>query len=235
MQKLQELKRQMRALGSPAKAAAAARFFKTGPGQYAQGDVFLGLTLPRQRAFAKEFAHLSQADLQALLDAPEHEFRLTALIILVAQYQRADPKTQKTLHHFYIQNTSRINNWDLVDSSAPDLVGHHVHTTGTPALLDKLALSPLLWERRIAMVATLYEIKLGESQNALRIAQTLLSDKHDLMHKAVGWMLREVGKRASLSDLVAFLDQHHKTMPRTALRYALEHFDPKDRQHYMKR
>ncbi len=223
----------MRALGTPAKAAGAARFFKSGPGQYGEGDIFLGLTVPQQRKIAAQYPGLSLDDIQSLLDSPEHEFRSTALMILVAQYHRLDPRGQEELHRFYMRNTHRINNWDLVDSSAESLVGHYLSLNPDPKLLDKLARSPLIWERRIAMVATFHDIKKGSSQNALRIAQALLADKHDLIHKAVGWMLREVGKRVSRADLQAFLDKHHKTMPRTALRYALEHFDPETRKRYM--
>ncbi len=232
--KLDQLKSQMRALGSPEKASQAARFFKTGPGQYGEGDLFLGLTLPQQRKLAKEFPDLTLEEIKNLLDCPEHEFRLTALLILVARYHAADEADQKKLHHFYLKNTHRINNWDLVDVSAEHLVGHHL-SGRDKSLLTKLARSPILWERRIAMVSTLHDIKQAKPLDALAIAQILLNDKHDLIHKAVGWMLREVGKRASRADLQSFLDKHHKTMPRTALRYALEHFDEKDRKRYMAR
>jgi 3-methyladenine DNA glycosylase AlkD len=231
---LQNLKEQMRSLGSAKKAANSARFFKTGPGQYGQGDIFLGLTLPQQRSLAKQFPHLTLKEIQDLLDSPEHEFRLTALLILVARYHAADEPDQKKLHHFYLKNTHRINNWDLVDVSAEHLVGHHL-SGRDKALLTKLAGSPLLWERRIAMVSCLHDIKQAKPLDALAIAQILLNDKHDLIHKAVGWMLREVGKRASRPALIDFLDKHHKTMPRTALRYALEHFKQADRKHYMTR
>lgn len=211
------------------------RFFKTGPGQYGEGDRFIGVTVPEQRAVAKKFKDLDLIDLQKLLRSDIHEFRLTALIILVDQYKKADTSLQKKINAFYLKNTKYINNWDLVDSSAPGIVGAYVYEyPDALPVLYTFAHSRLLWERRIAMLATFAFIKAGELDIVFEIAELLRNDTEDLMHKAVGWMLREAGKRDE-NRLRSFLDAHAAYMPRTMLRYAIERFDPAQRAKYLKK
>ena len=207
-------------------------FFKTGPGEYGEGDVFLGLTVPQCREIAKKYRDLPMKDLQALLKSEIHEERSIALMILVVRFEKADVKEQEKIYKFYLKNTKYINNWDLVDSSAEYIVGAFLADKDRK-ILDKLAKSKSLWERRIAMLATFHFIKNKESKDALRIAKILITDKHDLIHKASGWMLREIGKRASEKDLKIFLDKNADKMPRTMLRYAIERMTPKERRHYM--
>jgi 3-methyladenine DNA glycosylase AlkD len=210
---------------NPRQAVFLSRFFKTGKGQYGHGDVFLGLKVPLTRRLIKTYKNLQLSEIQKLLDSKYHEVRLAAVIILANRENVAD---------FYLANAKRINNWDLVDTSAPQVVGPMIQTRGL-GFLKKLARDPLLWNRRIAMLATYYEIQRGNCKPALAIASLLLKDKEDLMHKAVGWMLREVGKRCSKDVLDSFLDKHASHMPRTALRYALEHHPASKRAFYMKR
>lgn len=211
-----------------------ARFFKTGPGQYGEGDRFLGVVVPDQRRVAKRFAGLSLEDIDRLIRSPWHEERLTGLLILVDRHQRSGPGERLRLHRFYLQRTKFVNNWDLVDLSAYFLVGPHVNPA-RPTVLERLARSSNLWERRIAMVATFHFIKQGVPGPTLTMADRLISDRHDLIHKAVGWMLREVGKRCSVQALRGYLDQRADRMPRTALRYAIERFSPAVRASYLAR
>jgi 3-methyladenine DNA glycosylase AlkD len=227
-QTLPKLRQTLKNHADKEKAASLCGFFKTGPGQYGEGDVFLGITLPIQRLIAKEFADLPLKDIQILLKSPIHEERLTALLILVGQYKQGNEQTKEKIYLFYLKNAARVNNWDLVDSSAHHIVGAHLEGKSYEILV-KLAGSKLLWERRIAMVATWYHIRKGRPEPALTIAKLLLKDEHDLMHKAVGWMLREVGKHVSKEELVKFLRANQTIMPRTALRYAIEHFSPQQR------
>jgi 3-methyladenine DNA glycosylase AlkD len=234
MKALDEIKKALRRLGSPRKAKGSASFFKTGKGQYGEGDVFLGVTVPEQRAVAKGYLHLPLRDVLGLLRSAEHEFRLTALLILVARFRKGAPAQRAETLKAYLAHTRWVNNWDLVDASAAEIVGESL-SEGDISLLLKLARSPSLWERRIAMVATFAFIRKGRPAAALRVAEVLLSDENDLIHKAVGWMLREVGKRCSRAAEAKFLDKHHRRMPRTALRYALEHFPQQLRSLYMKR
>ncbi|MBI5793609.1 DNA alkylation repair protein [Candidatus Uhrbacteria bacterium] len=234
MSRLAHLKKEILAKGSPAKAKASARFFKTGKGQYGEGDVFVGLTVPELRTITKNYRDAPLRELTLLLRCREHEFRLAALIILAEQFERAAEAEQKKIYEMYLANTKWINNWDLVDSSAPNIVGAYLHTRAKTPLFT-LAKSPSLWERRIAMVATYAFIQKGEAETALRVAEILIHDTHDLMHKAVGWMLREVGKKSSLKAELQFLDTHAATMPRTALRYAIERLSPAQRAMYMKK
>lgn len=232
--KLEDLRKELHQLGSPQKAANSTWFFKTGPGQYGEGDVFIGVTVPEQRKLAKRYADLSLEDLSKLIDSSFHEERLTALIILVNQFKKADEAQQEAIYNFYLEHIKHINNWDLVDASACYIVGPWLeHRSKDP--LTKFARSGNLWERRIAMIATFDYIKKGKPEEALRIAEILINDQHDLIQKAVGWMLREVGKRCSFEAEAAFLNQHYQSMPRTALRYAIEHFPPDLRQYYLKR
>jgi 3-methyladenine DNA glycosylase AlkD len=223
---------EVRALADPERAASTARFFKTGHGEYGEGDQFAGLTLPQVRALARKHKDLSVDHAFELLRSPIHEERSLALLILVRQYQRRDHATRDRIYRLYLDNTAYVNNWDLVDGSAEHIVGPQLD--GQPKdVLDNLAASDSVWERRIAMLATFHYIKQGDPAPALHIAEALLQDKHDLIHKAVGWMLREVGKRCGHEHLTRFLDAHAATMPRTALRYALEHFPPDERKRYM--
>lgn len=229
-----EVKAALRELATPKKAKATVWFFKSGPGQYGEGDKFLGVTVPEQRKIAKQFKNLPLADVEELIISPWHEERLTGLFILVYKYNSADEETKNEIYNFYISHTKNINNWDLVDCSSEYIVGAWL--AGKPEkmkVLLKLAESELLWDKRIAMLATFYFIKQGRSGEALAIAEKLVNDKHDLIQKAVGWMLREIGKKVGRQQLVDFLDKHAATMPRTALRYAIEHFDPAKRAHYM--
>ena len=210
-----------------------AGFFKTGKGQYGEGDKFLGITVPQTRTVAKKYWQLPLAEVLQLLQSAFHEERLAALLILVLQYQKGDEKQRKKIFQAYLENTQWINNWDLVDLTADRIVGAYL-ADKPKDLLFKLAQSKLLWERRIAMLATFHEIKNGRSETSLAIAEKLLSDQEDLMHKAVGWMLREVGKRCSQEEEEKFLQKYIKVMPRTTLRYAIERFEEGKRLRYLK-
>jgi len=221
----------LRSMGDPERARVSRSFFKTGPGEYGEGDVFAGLAVPQVRALAKELRDLPQAETAKLLRSPVHEARLLALLILVRAYQTGDAAARERVYRLYLTNTRRINSWDLVDVSAEHIVGAHLRTRDR-CVLDALAESKLLWERRIAILATFHFIRRGEFSDTLRIAERLLRDPHDLMHKAVGWMLREVGKR-DLAAEVAFLEKHAGSMPRTSLRYAIERFPETTRQRYL--
>lgn len=232
MLSITDLKKELKGLGNHQKAKNSARFFKTGEGQYGAGDIFLGVTVPEQRAVIKKYLHLSFSDIEQLLQSKEHEYRLSALMLLVNKYKKAQVKEQKQIFRLYLANTTWINNWDLVDSSAADIVGECLRDADKK-ILFKLAHSKNLWEKRIAMIATFAYIKTGESAVALEIAEILVNDSHDLIQKAVGWMLREIGKRCGREHEEVFLKKHYKTMPRTALRYALEHFPLQERKRYM--
>ncbi|MDX2775879.1 DNA alkylation repair protein [Streptomyces caniscabiei] len=231
---LADLKAELSQKSSPEKAAFFPRFFKTGPGQYGEGDQFLGITVPDCRSVAKQFKTLPLEDIVELLHSRWHEERLVALLILGFQYQKADEDIQTTIYQTYLANTAWINNWDLVDLSCRDIVGaymyHHPKHRDT---LDKLAASELLWDRRIAVISTLYFLMKGEPAPTLHVVGTLLSDKHDLIQKASGWMLRELGKRVDPQLLIAFLRTHYESVPRTTLRYAIEHFPPDVRRRYL--
>lgn len=207
-------------------------YFKTKKGQYGYGDVFIGVTVPEQRRIAKKFSDLPLLEIQKLLKSKIHEHRLTALFILVIQFYAGDEKNRKKIFDLYIKNTKYINNWDLVDSSTPHIVGGHLDDKPR-TILYKLVKSKNLWERRISVLATLYFIvKQKDFKDTLKISEILLSDKHDLIHKAVGWALREVGKRDE-KVLTQFLDKHVSKMPRTTLRYAIERFEEAKRQKYL--
>ena len=222
----------LRSLADPGSAAVLRRFFKTGPGQYGEGDSFLGIRVPAQRRLARELATMSVSQAGKLLRSEEHEARSVALMILSMQYARGDERARKAIYELYLASTRFINNWDLVDSSAAQIVGAHLFD-GDKAPLTKLARSADLWERRIAIIATLHFIRQMQFAETLRIATLLLHDEHDLIHKAVGWMLREVGKR-DLASEKRFLDVYASTMPRTMLRYAIERFPEDVRQSYLR-
>ena len=225
------IRKEIRALGSPERAKSSLRFFRTGPGEYGEGDKFLGLTVPEMRAIARRYRTLDHDEVVELLQSPWHEERLVALVLLVDAYKRGDKLERDRIHRAYLANTRRINNWDLVDSSAAAIVGGHLDATEI-SLLEQLARSKDLWERRIAVVATHHFIKRNEFAPTLRIAGMLLGDSHDLIHKAVGWMLREVGKK-DRKVLDGFLGKHYRTMPRTALRYAIERHPEAIRKRYL--
>ncbi|MBU0621467.1 MAG: DNA alkylation repair protein [Gammaproteobacteria bacterium] len=216
------IRKQLRALASPETAAILQRFFKTGPGEYGEGDVFLGIKVPPLRALAKQHRDADLDTIASLLDSRYHEERLFALLLLMQFYQAGDTPGQQAACDLYLARTQRINNWDLVDISAPHIVGRHLQDRSRK-VLHTLARSPMLWERRIAIIATFHFIRLGDFADTLRIAGILLHDEHDLMHKAVGWMLREIGKR-DLTVEEGFLLRHYHSMPRTMLRYAIERF-----------
>lgn len=216
----------------PAKAEGMKKFFKTGKGAYGHGDRFLGVTVPQQRSIVKHYLHLSLKDISFLLNSPTHEERLTAVLILVAQFKKADPKGRKAVYEFYLKKAARINNWDLVDASAYHIVGSYLD--GKPHdILFKLARSSNLWKRRIAIVASFHNICKRKSEPTLIIAGMLLKDKQELIHKAVGWMLREVGKRVGMDVLEDFLCRKYKHMPRVMLRYAIERLPEQRRKEYL--
>jgi 3-methyladenine DNA glycosylase AlkD len=231
MTPLDALRAELRAAADPTRAQHSARLFKTGPGQYGAGDQFLGITVPQQRVVAKNHIAMPTDDVFELLPSPIHEERLTAHIILVAKYRQADPATRSQICDRYLQNTAHINNWDLVDSSAPYIVGPELDRIG-PATLDRLATSTLVWDRRIAMLATAADIRARRFDRPLQVAANLVHDPEDLIHKAVGWMLREIGKH-DLATEEAFLAKHYRSMPRTMLRSAIEKFPPSRRAAYM--
>jgi 3-methyladenine DNA glycosylase AlkD len=209
----------------------AAAFFKTGSGHYAEGDEFIGVTVPDLRKIAKDFLHINLLDVQLLLASKVNEERLLALLILVHQYTKAKGDLKEEVYQFYLSNLQYVNNWNLVDSSAHLIMGAHLKDKDRTILLN-LAKSGIIWERRIAMVATWHFIRKQDLEWTFKVAEMLLGDKHDLIHKAVGWMLREAGKR-NLSALVTFLDQHAAQMPRTMLRYAIEKLSVDQRKAYL--
>jgi len=237
MSDLTKISKELKSLANKPQAAILQRFFKTGKGQYGEGDIFLGLKVPATRKIALKYVNLGLKDVSTLLKSKIHEFRLTALLILVAKYEKTEERKAKTkIVNFYLKHTKYINNWDLVDLSVAKILGDFlILEEGRMKVLDRLAKSKNLWERRMAMVATYALITKGKADEALLMAKKLLRDEHDLIHKAVGWMLREVGKRVDKKKLTTFLDEHVKNMPRTALRYALEHLSAKEREYYLKK
>ncbi len=220
-------------VADPAKAAMLMRFFKTGRGEYAEGDRFHGVVVPKIRKIVNHHRNATREDVLDLLHSEYHEERMTALLILVEQYKRGDASRKKAIYRIYLTNTPHINNWDLVDVTAPRIVGDYLYGKDTSAL-TKLAFSKSVWERRIAMLSTYHFIQQGHSGEALRIAKLLLNDSHDLIHKAVGWMLREVGKRCSMESECRFLEAYAGRMPRTMLRYAIERFPEDLKSRYMR-
>ena len=231
---LNELKKELESLADKKQAALLQRFFKTGKGEYAEGDIFLGIKVPVQRAVAKKYRDLSLTDIQQLLNSKIHEHRLIALLIMIQKFDQAEEDARKEIFEAYLRNTHNINNWDLVDLSAPNIVGNYL-LDKPRKILYKLAKSKSIWEKRIAMLATFEFIANKETKDALAIAEILVHDKHDLIQKAVGWMLRELGKRVSQEEEEKFLRKHYKQMPRTMLRYAIERFDEKKKKEYMKK
>ncbi len=223
--------KELQKLADPAKAKLLQGFFKTGKGQYAEGDVFLGVMVPKQRLVAKKYKSLPLREIQHLLSSHIHEYRFTALVILSMQYRSAGPQEREKIYAFYLKNHRYINNWDLVDVFAPQIVGQQL-LHGSRDILFRFVRSKNLWERRIAVLSTFMFIHHGDFSDSLRMAELLLSDPHDLMHKAVGWMLREIGKRDPEVER-SFLNRHASRMPRTMLRYAIERFSEKERKKYL--
>jgi 3-methyladenine DNA glycosylase AlkD len=219
-------------LANPIDAANLQRFFKTAPGEYGASDQFRGIRVPALRQLVKQYPNLNLPEVETLLHSPWHEDRLLALLMLVRQYPKADAPKQADIFALYLCNLPRINNWDLVDTSAEHIIGAHLLAQDR-ALLTQLVASTNLWERRIAMMATFHFIKRGDFIDALTLAARLLTDREDLIHKAVGWMLREIGKR-DLSVEETFLQAHYRQMPRTMLRYAIEKFPEVRRQQYLR-
>jgi 3-methyladenine DNA glycosylase AlkD len=227
-----EIQARLEKFGNKERALGARRYFKTGPGQYGEGDLFLGLSAPELRSLAKEYQYTSVDDALELLRSRFHEARALALLILIYNYRKGDAAIRKQVYEAYLDNTEFINNWDLVDVSAAQIVGDYLLDKNRRPLY-KLAKSRSLWERRISIIATARFIKAEDFADTFELAKGLLADKEDLIHKAVGWMLREVGKR-DLASLETFLKEHYRDMPRTMLRYAIERLPGPRRQMYLK-
>ncbi|MBI2032859.1 MAG: DNA alkylation repair protein [Candidatus Levybacteria bacterium] len=233
MQSVIKLRKDLHHVANPKKVALLQKFFKTKEGEYGHGDIFIGVTVPNLRLIAKKYSELNFSNVETLLMSPIHEERLLGLLILVLQFEKGSNEIRKRIYNFYLSHTAYINNWDLVDLSADKIVGGYLLERST-GILTKLATSDSLWDRRIAVIATYQFIKeKKEYKETFRIARILLHDDHDLIHKAVGWMLREVGKRCSREILSSFLVKHYKAMPRTCLRYAIEHYSSDVRKKYL--
>ena len=242
MESVIQLKKDLRKISNPEQAKKLQRFFKTGKGEYGEGDIFLGIKVPDQRKISKNYENLSLEEIGELLDSKIHEHRLTALFILIKKYENADAREKKKIFDFYLKQSKNINNWDLVDISAPKIVGNYLINRPRD-ILYKLAKSQPkagparreknLWEKRIAVLSCFAFIKNNDFNDILKISKILIKDEHDLIHKAVGWMLREVGKRNQKIE-EEFLKKHCKQMPRVMLRYAIEKFDENKRKFYMK-
>jgi len=228
----EDIRKRLQDLEDREKAKILQRFFKTGPGEYGEGDHFLGIPVPRLRKLSKECDEMDLGEMEALLKSPVHEERLLALLILIRKYNREDEAGKKKVYGLYLKNTRWINNWDLVDLSAPNIVGEFLINKNRKPLY-RLAHSRVLWERRVAILATFQFIKQQQFDETLRISEILLCDKEDLTQKAVGWMLREVGKRDTAAE-ETFLRKHYRQMPRTMLRYAIERFPADKRELFMR-
>jgi len=226
-----QLQQELDEAGNAHDARFLQRFFKTGPGQYGEGDIFIGVRVPVTRKIAAGYRTLTLKEIERLLESPVHEHRLAAVIIMAEESKRADEPLKKALYDLYLKRSDRINNWDIVDVSCPAVVGSYL-IDKPKNVLYALARSDSIWERRIAIISTMSFIKQGELHDTFAIAELLLQDTHDLIHKAAGWMLREAGQKNEKA-LRSFLDKHTPVMPRTMLRYAIEKFTPKDRQQYL--
>lgn len=229
---LRELQKRLKDSANLANAKQAQRFFKTGPGEYGEGDRFRGIKMPELRKLSRQFRNLNLRDLDQLVRSEYHEDRMVGLLILVLRYQSADEKEQEKIYRFYVRHIRYVNNWDLVDLTAEHIIGAWLQDRDKQPLL-KWARSKNLWERRIAVLSTFRYIKQSNIQETLKVAEMLLTDNHDLIHKAVGWMLREVGKRDMAAE-ETFLREHYKRMPRTMLRYAIERFPERKRRAYLR-
>ena len=230
--KTQAISQTLKELANPAIAEHSQRFFKTGKGEYGEGDRFLGIRVPILREQAKKYQEIALTEIQLLLKSSFHEERLCALLLLVRKFAKGNEAEKATIYNLYLNNTKYINNWDLVDSSAHQIAGAYLESKDKQTL-HELAQSDSLWERRIAIMSTFHFIKKNQFEDALAISQKLLKDQEDLIHKAVGWMLREIGKR-DLEIEKAFLRAHYKQMPRTMLRYAIEKFPAPERKKYLR-
>ncbi len=229
----EKIQKEFRALRKANRSKESERFFKTGKGEYGEGDKFLGITVPETRNFAKKYKDISTKELEILLQSPWHEERLLALVLLAQQYKK-EPEKRESIYRAYTKNIGTgINNWDLVDVSAPHIVGAHLEKTARNDLYA-LAASKNLWKMRVAIIATFHFIRLNDFQDTLNLCEIFLKEKHDLMHKACGWMLREVGKK-EIDVLRNFLKKHAKSMPRTMLRYAIERLPKEEREVIMKK
>ncbi len=224
----------LKAAGSPEKALHLSRFFKTGPGQYGEGDCFLGVVVPENRRISKTCLDLPFDDLQEMLNSKWHEVRLSALIILVERFKRKRTSLEERdeIYHFYLKNVCHCNNWDLVDLTCPTIVGRYLLERSDRSVLYQLAKSDNLWEQRISIVSTITFIRSGQFDDTINLVRLLMNHKHDLMHKAIGWMLREIGKKDK-QVLNEFLNEYAKLLPRTSLRYAIEHHTIEERKYYM--
>ena len=222
---------ELESYSDPGKAEHSKRFFKSGPGEYGEGDKFLGITVPNQRKVARKFRKMNLDEVRKLLQNEYHEARLTAVMLLVYKIEKSDEHIFEDVFRFYLKNLGYVNNWDIVDSSCHQILGRFLFNKEKD-LLYELAQSENLWEKRVSMITCYHFIKRDDFKDALKIAELLLDDDHDLIHKAVGWMLREIGNR-NLDAETEFLDQHFKKMPRTMLRYAIEKFDEPLRKHYL--
>ena len=229
---LEEIQKKLKRLGNEEKAKKHQSFFKTGPGEYGERDIFVGVTVPELRKLANEYKTIPLKEVKHLLRSPIHEERLLSLFLLIHRYSNGDESEKERIYELYLKNTKFINNWDLVDSSAGHIVGAFLFGKNKKPLYD-LVKSENLWERRISIISTFYFIKRNQFADTIKIATILLSDKEDLIHKAVGWMLREVGKR-DISTEEKFLKNYYQNMPRTMLRYAIEKFPESKRQQYLK-
>lgn len=229
---LTELQNELKKISNKEHSVILQRFFKTGSGQYGEGDIFIGIKVPPLRSLSKKYKSLSLDELKKLLNSGIHEERLIALFILVEQFRAADEEGKERIFDFYIKSRKYINNWDLVDLSADKIAGAFLFDKDV-SLLFELAASDNLWDKRIAMISSFYFIKNGSFDVSLQLSEKLINDKHDLIHKAVGWMLREIGKR-DINTLEGFLFKHYKNMPRTMLRYSIEKFPEHKRQQYLK-
>jgi 3-methyladenine DNA glycosylase AlkD len=227
-----QIRAKLKRSGSPERAEMSKRYFKTGPGQYGEGDIFYGNNAAELHGLAKEYQELGEDEILKLLHSPFHEERAVALLILVRRFARADQATRKHIYELYLAGTEFINNWDLVDMSAPNIVGAYLFDRSRKPLY-RLVRSQSLWERRISIIATFYFIRQQDFNDALDLTKRLLADKEDLIHKAAGWMLREIGKRDADATRT-FLAEHYHKMPRTMLRYAIERFPEAERQAYLK-
>ena len=228
-----QLKKELKELSNSKQAKNLQRFFKTGKNEYGEGDVFLGVKVPIQRKIAAKFQNLSLKDIEKLFGSKIHEHRMTSLFILISKYEKADEREKKIIFNFYLKNIKNINNWDLVDISAPKIVGDYLMEK-PKEILYKFAKSKNLWKKRIAIISTYAFIKNNEFDDALKISEILIADKQDLIQKAVGWMLREIGKRDQKIE-EKFLKKYYLKMPRTMLRYAIERFDENKRKFYLSR